>query len=374
MSKPEAMRACQTTPPDKIRASPTLPLTNGKSLLPITPENEAIQKVLQIFKKHRQGTLKTQDTISLPLSFSDYNELWKQLEADSSLQSYVRDKVRHSYNPISALLHIKMPAEPHEYFGRELSQIIRKGLEMIRSGTDTAAEYAQVIRENSHTTIDLQLYGNSFQRSPDGSFRHIKARFPGVIIEVAYSQTRKEVETKVKSYIAGSKGAIRIVLIVDLDYPRLSKASISIWQINQEIDEHTTDYPQDLIIPLDNFGPPHLAAGFDKEPRPKITIKMVDLARYFRDWKTAPASSTGDSLRFETECSPPPIVQEQPLTPEREGRFRSLEDRDEERSYNQDTAFKEPCRKRQRSSSGNDTPTLSPRKLRGKAPRSADKH
>ena len=82
-------------PPEKSLALPfTPPQTNGKNLPSVVLENRNIQRILQTFKRHQQGTLENRDSISLPLPLSEYDQLWKELETDSSLRDYVEDKIR----------------------------------------------------------------------------------------------------------------------------------------------------------------------------------------------------------------------------------------------------------------------------------------
>jgi hypothetical protein len=67
-------------------------------------------------------------------------------------------------------------------------------------------------------------------RHPDISFGDVKARYPRVVIEVAYSQKRKQLEELANSYITGSWGGVGVVVGIDLPYRKSGESQLMIWR------------------------------------------------------------------------------------------------------------------------------------------------
>jgi hypothetical protein len=59
----------------------------------------------------------------------------------------------------------------------------------------------------------------------------LKAQFPGVVIEVLYSQKRKDLERLADNYILGSDSDIRVVMGLDIEY-KTGKKATSVWWPN----------------------------------------------------------------------------------------------------------------------------------------------
>lgn len=66
------------------------------------------------------------------------------------------------------------------------------------------------------------------QRHPDGQFQHYQAAYPGVVLEVSYSQDGKDLERLAWEYIQGSNGDIKAVIGIDINYTKDS--TISLWR------------------------------------------------------------------------------------------------------------------------------------------------
>jgi hypothetical protein len=66
--------------------------------------------------------------------------------------------------------------------------------------------------------------------SCDAQFRHEGAQYPGVVIEVSYTQKRKDLAYIAEDYILGSNGNIRVVIGLDVEYNNSKKATLSVWR------------------------------------------------------------------------------------------------------------------------------------------------
>lgn len=74
-----------------------------------------------------------------------------------------------------------------------------------------------------------------FQHEPDEVFEHIDAQHPGVVIEVSFTQKKKDLARLADSYILGSEENIYVVVGLDIEYKTSSKdqsrrATISLWR------------------------------------------------------------------------------------------------------------------------------------------------
>jgi hypothetical protein len=66
----------------------------------------------------------------------------------------------------------------------------------------------------------------------DASFRHKDAKYPGIIIEVVYSQKKPCLGRLAENYILDSDANIRAVVCIHIEYgnEELRKATILVWR------------------------------------------------------------------------------------------------------------------------------------------------
>jgi len=100
-------------------------------------------------------------------------------------------------------------------------------------GRTDPGKFAKHIRFSPSPTItfDDSQFG---KHPPDASFKHIDAKYPGVVIEVSYSQKKRGLPCLADGYILGSDAEIRAVVGLDLDY-RGKMATLSIWRPRTEV-------------------------------------------------------------------------------------------------------------------------------------------
>ena len=93
--------------------------------------------------------------------------------------------------------------------------------------------FAQKVKHNGSSTLVLKNENNDGQaiikRQPDATFKHCDAHWPGVVIEVSYSQKSKAIPRLADDYILGTDGSIRVVVGLDIDY-KTKKGTISMWR------------------------------------------------------------------------------------------------------------------------------------------------
>jgi hypothetical protein len=147
---------------------------------------------------------------------------------------------RYDYFPLTSKFVLRMPSLIHEQFIRRVVEEITSQLQNLTSTDPQSSAFAQDILSSGSTTLD---FGSEYGRhDPDGSFRHRRAQYPGVVLEVAYSQGGRELRHLADDYILGSDGNIRAVVGVNIGYSdtkakskgrasrRGEAATISVWR------------------------------------------------------------------------------------------------------------------------------------------------
>lgn len=126
-----------------------------------------------------------------------------------------------------------MPTEIHECFIDKVEDGIRSQLKTIQNGSGKKAEFAQKVHPARSTYIRLGASMSSKSKyEPDASFRHKHAQYPGVIVEVAYSQKKPCLDRLAENYILDSDASIRAVVCVHIEYGNKEsrKATLSVWR------------------------------------------------------------------------------------------------------------------------------------------------
>ncbi|CAD6447901.1 208545f1-cdbb-490b-a257-2b6e381bd2e2 [Sclerotinia trifoliorum] len=120
-----------------------------------------------------------------------------------------------------------MPTIVHGYFIKRIVKELEKQLESIASRGSRSAEFAKGITSNRSTTLKLKGYG---RHDPDDQFEHLLAQYPGVVIDVSFSQKRKDLNRLAEAYILGFNGNICIMIGIDLEYRETKKVTLSMWR------------------------------------------------------------------------------------------------------------------------------------------------
>lgn len=143
---------------------------------------------------------------------------------------------RYDYDPRSLQLVVRMPTAVHELFIDGVEDAIRSQLKDIRGGSGSAATFARSVQAARSTEIyfpveDLPT-GTRSKHEPDASFWHSDAQYPGVIIEVAYSQNRKNLSRLAEDYLLDSDASVQVVVGLDIEYGSVKsrKATLSTWR------------------------------------------------------------------------------------------------------------------------------------------------
>ena len=130
-----------------------------------------------------------------------------------------------------------MPSHVHERLGCLIRRDILVQLDAFSKGNDLAATLAQNIRPSGSSSIFLE---DGARRDPDMQFTYTGALYPSLIVEIAYTQSRKgggkNLMALAEQYITESNGSIRTVIGISLDYRDTKKATLSIWHPKYGLD------------------------------------------------------------------------------------------------------------------------------------------
>lgn len=128
-----------------------------------------------------------------------------------------------------------MPSFIHEAVIVLLIDEIKGQLHAIADGSDTCAAFARDI-VLGRTTLNKVREQGTFERSrfsPDDQFRHRQEKQSSILLEVAFSQTWKDLRDKVHGLL---RAGAQAVIGIDIDYgPNASrKVTLTVWRL--EID------------------------------------------------------------------------------------------------------------------------------------------
>lgn len=129
-----------------------------------------------------------------------------------------------------------MPTSIHEMFIASVEYRIYTQLDLICAMSDGAALFAQNVRLGRSTEIyfpvDNAPPGTESKHEPDASFWHDEAQYPGVILEVSYSQKRKRLAQLAEVYLLDSDTSVQAVVGLDIEYGKKGSrtATLSVWR------------------------------------------------------------------------------------------------------------------------------------------------
>ena len=132
-----------------------------------------------------------------------------------------------------------MPTPQHELVIAKVASEICKQLH------NTQSELAKDIEDLNSPTLKLQYEAEDEEtrepsqvessHTPDRAIGRPGDAFPGVVLEVAFSQNFRQMKYIAEEYILGSGGNIRVVVAINMEYRNRGskRASISIWRSNK---------------------------------------------------------------------------------------------------------------------------------------------
>ncbi|CZR65286.1 uncharacterized protein PAC_15186 [Phialocephala subalpina] len=190
---------------------------------------------LKLIRSIRDGNPRTnQLLITRKITSRDYEQLLAQVAKDQSLQEYFNDKLRFDYTHGDSELTIRMPGAVHEFVAGRIHDVIveQRFIFKQRPGTRSAL-LAQSIQTRESTDIQFptRFLAKSDKKSPDKSYGYKDCLYPALVIEVAWSQRPLPLALLAKRYIQRSKGEIRTVVAVKIEYQQTmgARAHFLVW-------------------------------------------------------------------------------------------------------------------------------------------------
>ena len=183
------------------------------------------------------------------------------------------------YEPRRGCLAIRMPSPTHDFFAIEFRDEVCKELNQIAtSRTDYVKEVTRELKsaissrvflrevdekeqlDEDNEANDGNEYNNkkeddyknyAIKREPDIQFQYPKTAYPGVVVEVSYSQNGKDLKRLAQDYILYSNADVKLFIGFDLSYDGGS-STVSTWRpkfIKDRDDEDlvTVQYVQDRV-------------------------------------------------------------------------------------------------------------------------------
>ncbi|MCJ1387778.1 hypothetical protein MMC18_000621 [Xylographa bjoerkii] len=92
------------------------------------------------------------------------------------------------------------------------------------------------------------FFEDGARHDPDKEFGYEGAQYPGVVIEIAYSQRKKNLSKLADHYIVESCGQINIVVGIELDYKGSKSATVSLWCPTYGVDNEGRFLASDEIL------------------------------------------------------------------------------------------------------------------------------
>ncbi|KAH6640621.1 hypothetical protein F5144DRAFT_609588 [Chaetomium tenue] len=257
--------ASQTTP---NLQEPTAISLNGESRAEelFLPSISTIEDVIHAIASFRQ-----RGTEELGLKFH-----WKASKVEglseylnAKLAELDQPKVRHfeyDYETEMVSLEIMSESVVHGEAKIELEQYLEKCLADAWSPTNEDKILRAIQSVIPQGTTDIK-YEAKLWKQPDVSFGVVHT-LPSLVCEVSWSETRQHAESKARDYIGLSDGKIQAVLIIDLEYPDLTKAWFSLLVSNGRPDHWVCN---NILYHDDNL---------DQQPAGQVGLYLSDFVGF----------------------------------------------------------------------------------------------
>ncbi|KAI1419244.1 hypothetical protein F5Y12DRAFT_778999 [Xylaria sp. FL1777] len=219
------------TPPEKSSILPLTPPASSER----PPSGFDLEAALQTFDDCCTGR---NGRTSIKLQPRDYEQLTNALGRHPVLGPYTQDKLRFDYDPRSELLSIRMPTPVHEIVANSIANDIYDNIKAFQESPDHAGRFASRIVNVGSSRVFLRedvAEGQpgpptaALKREPDAQFQHQEAAYPGVVLEVSYSQDGKDLKKLAWDYIQYSNGDIKAVIGIDINYGS-APSTVSLWR------------------------------------------------------------------------------------------------------------------------------------------------
>ncbi|KAJ6160271.1 hypothetical protein N7470_004879 [Penicillium chermesinum] len=243
--------AAGITPPGSVLEPPLTPPPTAEK-----PLSRSARSVVDYLRLHRAGHW-SRAWWERRLRPNDYMQVLRVLDTDESLRNYVDDKVRYDYDPCRYCLTIRMPSPLHDTFCARIVDEVSKQIRQYQQNSPVA-DFAKEVEHFATSRILIPEAAQDgkptfSRREPDASFGHRQAHFPGVIMEVCYSQKSRCISHLADEYILNTDGSVNVVVAFDVQYKGSRKATISVWRPEYITTEGVEEFRTTAVIDAQPF-------------------------------------------------------------------------------------------------------------------------
>ncbi|KAK2925285.1 hypothetical protein FoTM2_015565 [Fusarium oxysporum f. sp. vasinfectum] len=147
---------------------------------------------------------------TVPLSWDEYK----------SAREVIEDTFRRvDYDPFKGEIMVRMNSPIHDSFALSFNTAILDKLRPLEKGDTATAKFVADIRPMGSSCVSLNNTRRStdpgddvdkkVHKGPDLQYCNLNSKYPGIVVEVAYTQQAKKLNKIAKDYIRGSRGKIK---------------------------------------------------------------------------------------------------------------------------------------------------------------------
>lgn len=134
-----------------------------------------------------------------------------------------------------------MTSPLHEHVSRELHRELANWIDSLKKRDTNSTQLKDILNKPFYKTGAARICfkGKFHGKCPDESFRYPDCTYPGLVIEVSWSQRTKELPKRAREFITSSKGGVRTVISIDINDSYESRrrettgqAKFSVWRAN----------------------------------------------------------------------------------------------------------------------------------------------
>lgn len=210
------------TPPERqAQLPPTPPTTDERRERASNTSHD--DRILRLLRNRAVGLLGPWTII--PIEFQQYGRNRRAIE---------RLFRRHDYEPEQERIVVRMPSPIHESFLKSFERALEDSIKRVANTGGDAGDFASNISNVGSARVLLAegTQGSSskaLRRQPDAQFQHERMAYPGVVVEVSYSQDGKSLGKLAQDYILDSNGNIGAVVGIDIN-PQGVDSTVSLWR------------------------------------------------------------------------------------------------------------------------------------------------
>jgi hypothetical protein len=147
------------------------------------------------------------------------------------------ERHRYHYNPQSQQLRFTLARTPHKVFVANITRLIQTKINVLAASGGRVGELMATVESRGTTafrTVDVDLTSavhmhRPHELQPDASWGGKSDAYPGLTVEVAFSQRRSSLVKKINKVLGFSGGHVRCVIGIELGCSGPS-TTVQVWR------------------------------------------------------------------------------------------------------------------------------------------------